>query len=500
MSKGILTADIGGSGTKTVLFDLQGNVLSTAFAESELLHPEPGVTQQDPEQMYNSVVSGVREVVEAAGGVHVEAIILDGQQAGLLWIDRDYRHVSPYDSWLDVRYQPYLAEMNKRVGARALELTGTDAYMHGPKAMWWRHHAPDVVARAVKWLVPSSYVAGRLSGLRADEAYIPDTDIAYSGLCDLRNATWDAGLCEAANLPADLMPRIVTPTTEIGGLQGEGSRATGLPAGTPILAGSGDFPAAGLGAGIIESGQAGDIAGTASLFFAGSETFAIDPSRVLRLSRAAVPGLWYLFAYLTGGAALRWFRDTFAGEERARARSQGRSVYALLDELAHGAPPGSDGLLFSPHLGGRLFPNQPEICGGWLGASWNHTKGHFYRAILESVPFEYSIYVLRAAGVTGKSLVELRVFGGGAGSPVWAQIKAEVLNLPVVVPKIQECSSLGLFILAATAIGEYPSFRDACERVVRISQRYCPDERTVASYDPYVRRYRKWIERATIAQ
>ncbi len=499
MRKAILTADVGGSGTKTVLFDTQGNMLSTAFVESELLHPEPGATQQDPEEMYNSVVSGVRDVIRAAGDVRVEAVILDGQQAGLLWIDREYHHVSPYDSWLDGRYQPFLTEMNNRVGARVFELTGTDAYMHGPKAMWWRRHAPDVVAKAAKWLVPSSYIAGRLAGLRADDAYVPDTDTAYSGLCDLRNATWDAELCGAAGLSADLMPRIATPTAEIGRLSAEGSRATGLPTGVPILAGSGDFPAAGLGAGIVESGVAGDIAGTASLFFAGVEAFAVDPDRVLRLSRAAIPGLWYLFAFLTGGAAIRWFRDTFAGEERVRAGSEGRNAYAVLDELAQEVPPGSDGLLFSPHLGGRVFPNQPEICGGWLGASWNHTKGHFYRAILESVPYEYSIYISRAASVTCKTLAELRVFGGGATSPVWAQIKAEILNLPVAVPKIQECSSLGLFILAATTLGEYSSFSDACDQVIKISRRHVPNEHMVAAYGPHARRYRDWIERATIA-
>lgn len=499
MRKAIIAVDIGGSGTKTVAFDLQGRVIGVAFEESEMFHPEPGVTYQDPQRMYDSVITGVRSVLARASEVRVEAIILDGQQAGLLWIDSTYHHVSPYDSWLDVRYLPFLQEMNRRVGDRAFALTGTDAYMHGPKVMWWNRNAPEVVERAAKWVVPASFVAGRLAGLAAEDAFVPDTDIAYSGLCDLRSATWDVELCEAAEMPFHRLPRILSPTTVIGRLAAEGAAAMGLTTGIPVFAGSGDFPAAGLGAGIVKRGQAGDIAGTASLFFSGLDTFAPDPQRVLRLSRGAIPGLWYLFAYLTGGAAVRWFRDTLAGEERAQAARERRSAYAVLDEMAARIPPGSDGLLFSPHLGGRVFPNQPEVCGGWLGASWNHTKAHFYRAILESVPYEYSIYMSRAEAISGVRPSELRMFGGGSGSPLWAQIKADILRLPVTVPEIQECSSLGLFILASTALGAYTSFQEACDQVVRTARRYEPEEASAEAYGAYIGRYRDWIPRARTA-
>jgi xylulokinase len=466
----ILASDLGGSGTKTMLFDLDGTIVVTAFRESKLYHDEKDATTQNPEEMFMSTVEGIKECMEKSGIApnEVRALVLDGQQAGLMWIDDNYQAISPYDSWLDNRFGPFIKVMDQYCGQTILDSCGTRQNIkHGPKILWWKANHPEIFKKACKMVLPSTYIGGRLAGLQGEEGYFEDTSLGFSGIADIEKDEWNREICYAVGIPIEKMPRIVKPTEIIGKLTKEMAELLGLPSGIPIVAGAGDFPAAGVGAGICSQGQTGDIAGTASIFFAGVEKWKPDSEGVLSTLRSPFPGLWYQFALFSGGGCLRWFRDTFFAKEKEE-----KNVYQCLDNLSKDLPLGDDGLIFYPYIGGRFQPSEPDYSGAWFGIQWGHRREHFYRAILESIAFEYKNYLSCIKKLLGlDNFNETRVFGGGSASPVFNQIKSDVLGLPYLTLKQQECSLLGSAIIAGCAIGFYQDMVEASQKVNQIAAR-----------------------------
>lgn len=493
----IVASDIGGSGTKTGVFDMRGVPLAMSFRESRLYHPEPDATIQDSDEILAASIESIRECIAISNvsADKIEAIVLDGQQAGLIWIDEDYKAISPFDSWLDVRYAPYARILNDRCGEMLFQKAGTNNVTLGPKILWWKANRYEVFEKACKMVLPAAYVGGRLAGLRGPDAYFEDTSLCYSGICDIRRAKWDEEICQTVGIPMSKLPRIVKPTEIVGHLSKEGSRLLGLPSGIPIVAGAGDFPAAGIGAGISRARLAGDIAGTASLFFGCVREWEPDPTGVLRFTRSPIEGLWYAFAFLSGGGCLRWYRDTFCSAAKRDADELGMSVYQLMDNRAADIPIGCDGLIFYPYLGGRVVPPSPDYNGAWLGIKWSHRSEHFYRSILEAVAYEYKRYLMTLARCSGaEQFEEIRVFGGGASSSLWNQMKADVLGVPYALLAQQECSLLGSALIAASAIGAHKDLVQASETTNAISARFQPNLENTAVYDQKYRTYLGLLE------
>lgn len=484
----ILASDLGGSGTKTMLYDISGEILALAFYESKLHHPEPGATTQDPEEMFSSTLEGIHECLQKTeiNPKDIAAIVLDGQQSGLMWIDREYNAVSPYDSWLDSRYGSFVEEMTSRCGERILEKTGTNkSFVHGPKILWWKQNKPEVFKKAYKMVIPASYVGGRLAGLKGEDAYFEETSLGFSGICDLNDSTWDKEICEAVGIPYEKLPKIVAPTEIIGGLCKKYADLLDLPQGIPIVSGGGDFPVATLAAGICESGQTGDIAGTASIFFAGLDNWKPDPTGVIRTLKSPIPGLWLLFSFMSGGGCLRWFRDTFCQSEKAELGN----VYKHLENKIRDIPIGCNGLGFYPYIGGKH--SDPDYGGAWIGIQWDHQREHFYRAILESVAYEYKFYSQSIKNMMDiKEFKETRVFGGGSVNNTWNQIKADVLGIPYITLEQQECSLLGSAIIAGYAIGVYDDPVEISKRINKTVKRLVPNPQNHRLYD---KKYQSWF-------
>ena len=238
-----------------------------------------------------------------------------------------------------------------------------------------------IVGALAKFLMPAAYVAGTMAGLRGDEAFIDHTFIHFSALSDALAGTWSEELIGLVGIDREKLPRIVPPWEIIGEVTGEAATDFGLAPGTPIAAGCGDTAAGALGAGIVQPGMLLDTAGTASVLAGCTDRFAPDEkNRALLIMRSVVPGMWNPLAYIAGGGqALRWYRDQFFHAEDAG----GKDPYDLMAEAAAAVPPGSEGLFFSPHLGGRVCPASPAMRGAWVGFSWGHTRPHFFRAMLE---------------------------------------------------------------------------------------------------------------------
>lgn len=491
----LIGVDLGTTGTKAALIREDGTVLAEAHVPSRLIQPRPGHVEQDPEEMLQSAVDTIRQVMEAAGvePAEVAGLALSGQMAGILLIDDEWNPVTPYDSWLDTRCDPYVAAMRPEAERIIAACGGPPTYSHGPKLLWWKNEHPEVFRRAAKFVMPAAYVAGRLTGLKAEQAFIDWTYVHFSCLADLREARWSDELSQLFGIPSDKLPRIVRPWEVVGRLTGDGARATGLLEGTPVVAGAGDQAAAMLGAGIVRVGMVYDSGGTASVMAACVSQFAPDrDSQTLLTARMVPADLWYAIGYINGGGLnLKWFRDHLN-----EFRGTGDEVdYPALDARAAEVPPGSEGLLFVPHLGGRVCPNEPHISGAWIGLTWSHGWAHMYRAMLESVAYEYAIYLDIERRLAGDTVfTEVRAVGGGSRSPLWNQIKADVLGIPYVQLNRPEVGALGTAILAGFGVGVFDDWEAAVNRFIWEVRRYEPDPEATRRYREYVAAYRELLE------
>jgi xylulokinase len=417
--------------------------------------------------------------------------------AGIGSIDEHYRPATRFDSWLDMRCQPYIEQMNAQAGGLITRLTGCPPTCdHGPKMLWWKHEQPGEYQRIAKFVTPASYVAGNMAGLSGDQGFIDYTFIHFSGFSDARSGSWSKELCNLFGMDLEKLPEIVEPWRVIGEVTGSAARDFGLAVGTPIAAGCGDTAANALGAGIVQAGMVFDVAGTAAVLAGCTDQFVADErNRALLTMRSVVPGVWNPLAYIAGGGiALRWFRDQFYNTTRGVAQAPDEELYDEMTALAEQIPSGCDGLFFSPHLGGRICPSDPQMRGAWVGFSWGHTQAHFFRAILESMAFEYAYYlgILRDL-IPDLKLIEARAVGGGARSQVWNQIKSDVLGVPYQTLKRAEFGTWGCAMIAGRAVG---IFHDLAEiATLSTAPSGAPQQPRLevhSAYQPYVGQYIGW--------
>jgi xylulokinase len=495
----VIGVDLGTSATRAGIFDLDGRLLAEASRPVPIVYPAPGQAEQEMDDFLATAAQAVAECLQRSGmdPREVAAIAFDSQMAGVGGIDERYQPVMRFDSWLDMRCEPYIRWLERSTGEDLVQITGCAATCdHAPKMLWWKHEQPEVYDRVARFVMPSAYVAGRLAGLAGEDAYIDYTFLHFTGLADVQQAEWADRLLQATGLDRKKLPRIVEPFAVIGEATPGMAGRFGLAPGTLVAAGCGDTAACALGAGIVRPGMLYDTAGTASVLAACVDRFAPDPvHRALLMMRSVVPGIWHPLAYIAGGGeALRWFRDQFFNTSRGQALPPDERLYDLMAEQAAAVPSGSEGLFFSPHLGGRVCPAAPQMRGAWIGFSWKHTQAHFFRAILESVAYEYAYYlaIIRLL-FPGMGFLEARAVGGGARSRLWNEIKAAVLGVPYRRLRRDELGIWGSALVAAKAAG---LVGDLAETAYALSW---PEEALIVPraadherYQPCVRQYIRW--------
>lgn len=481
--------DLGTMGTKVAVVDERGRVLGQAFEEVALRSPKPGWVEQDLEEIEASAHRTLRLALEEAGQPDdVGGLAFSGQMSGIGTIDADFRPATRFDSWLDSRCDPYIERMRPD-GERITRLSGCPpTYSHAPKIAWWMGERPEEFERVARFVVPGAYVAGRLCGLGVDDAFIDRTYLHFSNLSDTVAATWSSELLEACGIPDAVLPRIVDPLDIVGEVTPWAAERTGLPAGTPVAAGAGDQAAAALGAAVTDPGQAFDSAGTASTFALCTDTFAPDAaSMTFMASHSVIPGRYLAVAFVNGGGlALRWFRD-----EVARLEDAEEDVFARLDALATGIEPGCGGLLWFPHFQGRVLPPAPNARGVWLGLTSGHTLGHLFRAQLEGIAFQYADWAGRIAKLGGTEPTQARALGGGARSPLWNQIKADVLGIDWVPTSREESGVLGDALIAAAATGHITDLAETANEWQATRAPFRPDADRHHRYDGLLKAYRE---------
>jgi xylulokinase len=477
MSELLVGVDLGTTGTKAALYSAGGETLAETTADTPLRWHGPGRVDQDPDDFYAAATRAIRECLERADAApdRVEAVGVTGQMAGVLGIDADWRPSTPYDSWLDLRCTPDVEALDRELGARLIELSGCPAMVnHGPKMRWWRRERPDAFAATAKFVVPSGYVAGRLAGLAAGDAFVDRSYLHFSGVADTRAGRWSEELAAAVGVPAEKLPRIVEPVSAVGAVCTEAAEQSGLREGTPVAAGLGDTAASVLGAGVVAPGQLLDVAGTAAVLSASGTEFVPDVEhRTLIVMRGALEGQWISLAYLSAGSLLEWVGETLwdRGEEPAPGFDE-------LARVAREAPSGSAGLVFIPHVDGRLLPSRPQMRGAWAGLTRHHGRSHMVRSVLEGVAYEYAHYLRILRELHPElDLREVRVVGGGARSDTWNAIKASALGVPYVSLARGEFSCWGAALVAGKAVGLADDLAATAMAATEVERRFEPDDR-----------------------
>jgi len=489
----LLGVDLGTTGTRTALFTATGTVLAEAAAPTPLRWHGPGQADQDPDDFYHAATRTMAACLERAAVApeRVAAVGVTGQMAGVLGVDADWRPSMPYDSWLDLRCAADVAYLAEEIGDDLIARTGCPPMVdHAPKIRWWRREHPDAFARTAAFVMPGGYVAGRLAGLSAADAYIDHTYLHFTGLADARAGAWSPELAAAVGVPLAKLPRIVEPWALVGRLTPRAAADCGLRPGVAIAAGLGDTAAGALGAGIVRPRQLLDTAGTAAVFAASTDEFRPDRlNKTLIVMRGALEGQWIALAYLSGGSLLAWFQHALADGEDIQA--PGEPDFDRLTAGLAGVTAGSDGLIFIPHLDGRVLPSDPAMRGAWVGLQRRHTRRHLGHAILESVAYEYAGY-LRALRALHPDLApsETRVVGGGARSAPWNRIKAAVLGVPYVRLERNEFSCWGAALVAGRTVGLVDDLARVATDATASGQRFEPDWGAHAIYAGMIEQYR----------
>jgi xylulokinase len=452
----VIGLDVGTSSTKAGVHRLDGTVVATAHVATTLRRGGPGEVDQDPEALFDSACEAIAQAVQrsAVQPSAIAGLAVTGQMAGVMGIDEGWNAVTPYDSWLDARCTPQLRRLAADHGDLVARRTGCPPMIdHAPKMQWWRDERPDDYERIARFVMPAVYVAGRLAGLTLAEAFIDPTYLHFTGVADAGSGTWSPELLAALGLDAGRLPAIVPSDAVVGELTSVSATRCGVPAGTPVIAGAGDTATGALGAGIVRTGQLLDTAGTAAVLLGAVDAFRPDDRHGLMIMRGALPGQWLPLNYVAGGGlALHWLEGLTTAPAGA-ATGAAPSLEQLLADAAAVAP-GADGLLFVPHMEGRVAPHDPGMRGGWVGLGFGHGRGHLARSVMEAVAFEYATYLRSMQRLHPNVTFDVvRAIGGGSRSDLWNGIKADVLGIPVDRVRIDETATRGAALLAAAGLG-----------------------------------------------
>ena len=493
----VIGIDVGTSGVKAIAVDAKGTILASCTEGYPLLTPAPGWTEQDPATWWEATQKAVRNVMAQCDVSMVRGVGLSGQMHGMVALDEDHRVLRNAILWNDQRTVRQCAEIVEGAGGLDALLEATNNHMltgyTGGKILWMKQNEPQLYARTRMIINPKDYIRFLLTGTLSTEV----SDASGFGLFDVRNNVWNLGLIERLGLDPAMFPPVTESGAVAGPVTAEAARCCGLPAGIPVCAGGGDAVISTTGLGLIKPGRIAVTLGTSGVVAMGLSSFMPNPGGSLQVFRGNSPETFVAMGVtLSAAGSYHWFRDALGQHQVHLAAQSGKSAFALLDKEASATPPGADGLLFLPYLNGERCPvNDADVKGGFLGLTAQHRLGHFARAVLEGVAFSMrQVYELMLQQ-SGESVVsgEVVLAGGGAASPLWRQIMADVFGLPVrTVYGSAEGGSFGAALVAGVATGVWGSLEETVALVRPESETLpCADNAHIyqALYERYVRMY-----------
>lgn len=484
----VLGIDVGTGGTRAVVVDQNGAVAGAATGEHQpFTSPFNGWAEQHPEDWWKATGEAIPAALKDAevGAEQIACVGFSGQMHGAVLLDADDQVIRPALIWCDQRTAAECAELNATIGLkRLIEYTCNPALTNFTltKLLWVRNNEPELWKRFRRFLLPKDYVRLRLTGEHAIDA----ADASGTLLLDVAHRRWSDEMFAATRLDMSCAPRVFESPEVCGRVNEAGAKHTGLKVGTPVVAGAGDQAAGAVGMGVVGAGTIHATIGTSGVVFASTDRPAMDPQGRLHTFCHAIPGRWHVMGVTqAAGLSLRWFRDTFGPPTT--------DAYEYLSAEAANAPAGSDGVLWAPYLMGERTPHlDPNARGALVGLTASHTRAHVVRAILEGVVFSLKD-TLQIFAEMQVSVRHIRLGGGGARSPLWRQIQADIYEHEVEIIAADEGAAYGAALLAGVGGGLWPDVDTACSTAVKVEKKVAPQPRNAPvlreSYAAYRRLY-----------
>ena len=485
----VLGIDVGTGGTRAVIVRDDGRIVASATeAHEPFASPQIGWAEQRPEDWWRAATRAVRHALSQATlrGHDIGCVGFSGQMHGAVMLDAAGDVIRPALIWCDVRTGPQCVELTRRIGAsRIIQLTCNPALTNFTltKLMWTRENEPHLWSRVRFVMLPKDYVRFRLTGERATDM----ADASGTLMLDVAGRRWSDEMLQATGIDPALLPALYESPDVCGTISAAGADASGLAAGTAVVAGAGDQAAGATGMGIVAPGAVSATIGTSGVVFAATDRPAVDPLGRLHTFCHAIPGRWHVMGVTqAAGLSLRWFRDRLACD----VSDQGDPYDRLTAEAAT-VPAGCDGLLWAPYLMGERTPHlDPQARGALVGVTASHTRAHIVRAILEGVAYSLkdTLTIFREMRVP---MASIRLGGGGARSRLWRQIQADVYGQEIEIVEAEEGAAYGAAILAGVGGGLWPSVDAACSAVVRVAERVRPDPASAPAMEAGYAAYRR---------
>jgi xylulokinase len=487
----LLGVDIGTSGTKTVLFDVEGNTVASAMKEYPLYQPHFGWAEQEPEDWWQAVIDTIARVIKTSGvkPAEIKGIGLSGQMHGMVLLDKEGQVLRPSIIWCDQRTQEECDQITDIIGRQKLiEITANPALtgFTASKVMWVKNHQPEIFNRIDKVLLPKDYIRYRLTGVFASEV----SDASGTQFLDVPKRTWSSEVLDSLGMNLDWMPAVYESQEVSGTVSAEAARLTGLKQGTPVVGGGGDQAAGAVGNGIVKPGIISSTIGTSGVVFAYMDEVSIDPEGRVHTFCHAVPNTWHVMGVTQGaGLSLQWMRNNFGGMERELAAHLEMDPYVLMCYEAEKAAPGCAGLIYLPYLMGERTPHlDPYARGVFFGLTAKHGRCEMIRSVMEGVAYSLRdcLEIIKGMGV---EVSQVRASGGGGKSPLWRQMQADIFNTSMATINSSEGPALGVALLAGVGTGIYKSVPEACEAAIKVTGLQAPIPENVPIYNRYYEIY-----------
>jgi len=490
MDAHVMGIDVGTGGTRAAVVDASGRILASVTEEHEpFASPHIGWAEQHPEDWWHAARIAIRKALHDAKlrGDRISCVGFSGQMHGAVMLDGAGEVVRPALIWCDVRTQKQCDDLTAQLGReRLIELTSNPALTNFTltKLLWTREHEPENWRRVRSVMLPKDYVRFKLTGQAATDV----ADASGTLMLDVAHRRWSAEIMKAVQIDESVLPALHESPAVCGKVSAAGAEASGLAAGTPVVAGAGDQAAGAVGMGIVTPGTVSATIGTSGVVFAATDRPVTDAQGRLHTFCHAIPNRWHVMGVTqAAGLSLRWLRDTFFKD---CAKDSGE-IYDRMTAEAETAPPGSEKLLWAPYLMGERAPYlDPNVRGALVGLTASHGRAHVIRAVLEGVAFSLrdTFTIFEEMRIPAK---HIRLGGGGARSQVWRRVQAEVYGQEVEIVEAEEGAAYGAAILAGVGAGLWPSVEAACASAVRVAERVCPNPDNVAILNEEYASYRR---------
>lgn len=472
--------DLGTSATKLLLVDEKGEILNTVTKEYPLSFPQPGWSEQEPAGWWNACLEGIPELLKGFSAKDVAALSVAGQMHGLVVLDENDEVIRPAILWNDGRTFKEVDYLNKTIGKDKLsQWTGNIAFagFTAPKILWMRNNEPEKFARIQKIMLPKDYVAYCLTGVHSCDY----SDASGMLLLDVEHKKWSPEMLELCGITEKQMPALFESYEVIGTIKPEIAAKLGLPEGVKVTAGAGDNAAAAVGTGTVGNGACNISLGTSGTIFISSDTFGVDSGNSLH-AFAHSDGKFHLMGCMLSAASCnKWFcEDILKTDDYAGEQSQ-------IDPEHYGR----NHVFFLPYLMGERSPiNDTNASGTFIGLRMDTTRADMVLAVLEGVCFAIrdSFEVAKGLGI---NISRSMICGGGSKSPLWRQMMANVLGIPLDIPQTEQGPGYGAAILAMVGAGLYPDVRTACGGLVHVAETVEPQPEMKALYQERYDKFRK---------